>query len=211
MRGKPKSGIMTALPWICLLPLVLWAAALLSQSFTSGAKLDALLNNLSYSFANPFDLQWTDRTAAFLLASVLLYGMGIAMYYSATVNTRPGEEHGSARWGNPKHVNAKYADNKNPYENLILTQNIRLGMDSRKHQRNLNVLVIGGSGAGKSRFYCRPNLMQTEGNSSFIICDPKGEALRTTGGLLESKDYDVKVFNLINMEQSQPLCLPPGR
>lgn len=86
-----------------------------------------------------------------------------------------------------------------------MTQNVCIGLNAKKHRRNLNTLVCGGSGAGKTRFYCKPNLMQC--NTSFVILDPKGEILRDTGKLLESKGYEVRVLDLISMEKSH--CYNP--
>ena len=125
--------------------------------------------------------------------------MGIGVYFSSRENRRPGEEHGSARWGNVKSVVKRYMD-KDSYKNIILSQNMRLGLNAKKHRRNLNVLVVGGSGAGKTRFYAKPNLMQC--NTSFIVADPKGEMLRSIAPLLIENGYDIKVFNLIEPENS---------
>ncbi len=200
MNDPTKSGSREVLFWIALLPPVLWLAVLLAQSYIPGAKLDGLLESVTSTLQQPFALHWTDRTAAFLLAAVLLYGLGISAYYATRGNTRLREEHGSARWGKAKQVNGKYADHKYPESNIILTRHVRMGMDGRKHRRNLNVLVVGGSGSGKTRFYAKPNVMQA--NCSYIIADPKAEMLRSVGPLLEAKGYEIKVFDLINMEQS---------
>ena len=200
MSDPTKSGSREILFWITLLPPVLWLAALLAQGYIPGAKLDVLLESVTSTLQQPFALQWTDRTAAFLLAAVLLYGLGISAYYATRGNTRLREEHGSARWGKAGQVNGKYADHKRPESNIILTRHVRLGMDGRKHRRNLNVLVVGGSGSGKTRYFAKPNVMQA--NCSYIIADPKAEMLRSVGPLLEAKGYDIKVFDLINMEQS---------
>jgi len=200
VSAPDKGGKWDALLWIILLVPVLWLAALLAGSVTPGAKLDELLENITSSLQAPFSITWTNRTAAFLLAAVLLYGLGIAIYYSTKGNARPREEHGSARWGNAAQVNGKYADHKHPESNIILTQKVKLGMDGHRHRRNLNVLVVGGSGSGKTRFHVKPNLMQA--GCSYIIADPKGETLRSVGPLLEGKGYDVKVFDLVNMAQS---------
>ena len=89
---------------------------------------------------------------------------------------------------------------KDNYKNIILSQNMRLGLNAKKHRRNLNVLVVGGSGAGKTRFYAKPNLMQC--NTSFIVADQKGEMLRSIAPLLIENGYDIKVFNLIEPENS---------
>lgn len=134
----------------------------------------------------------------------LIYLMGIGIYISMQKNYRRGEEHGSARWGDASKVNRKY-EAKPARDNKLLTQHVRIGLDGTKHRRNLNVLVIGGSGAGKTRFYCKPNLMQA--NTSFVVLDPKGEQVRAVGNLLREKGYEVKVLDLINMEKSH--CYNP--
>ena len=125
--------------------------------------------------------------------------MGIGIYFSTQKNYRRREEHGSAKWGNARAVNKKYRQSP-ASANKLMTQNVCIGLNAKKHRRNLNTLVCGGSGAGKTRFYCKPNLMQC--NTSFVILDPKGEILRDTGKLLESKGYEVRVLDLISMEKS---------
>ena len=154
--------------------------------------------------AEPFRIQLTMNSLRTVLILNLCYAMGIFIYLSMQKNYRRGEEHGSARWGNAFKVNKKYAS-KLPEDNKLLTQNVRLGLDGNRHRRNLNVLVIGGSGAGKTRFYCKPNLMQA--NTSFVILDPKGEQVRAVGNLLKEKGYEVKVLDLIDMEKSH--CYNP--
>lgn len=135
--------------------------------------------------------------------------MGIGIYLSTRRNYRKREEHGSAKWGNAGVINKKYQD-RNLSANKLLTQNVRIGMDGRKHRRNLNILVCGGSGAGKTRFFAKPNMMQAY-NQSYVCLDPKGEILRDVGGLLEKKGYEVRVLDLINMHRSHcytsPLCI----
>ena len=130
--------------------------------------------------------------------------MAITIYLSTKKNYRRREEHGSARWGNANEINKKYK--QLPMDrNKLLTQNVCIGLNGKKHRRNLNVLVCGGSGAGKTRFYCKPNVMQC--NTSMVILDPKGEIVRDTGELLKKKGYEVKVLDLINMEKSH--CYNP--
>ena len=128
-----------------------------------------------------------------------LYGCAAALYFSTKENRRPGEEHGSARWGSVRQLCAKYRD-KDPFQNTLLTQNLRMGLNGKKHRRNLLQIVIGGSGAGKTRFFCKPNLMQA--NCSFLVTDPKGEMLRAVAPLLIQKGYVIKVFDLIDPAHS---------
>ena len=134
----------------------------------------------------------------------LAYGLGIGIYLSSRRTYRRGEEHGSAKWGDPRAVNKKYRD-KDPFQNRIFTQHVRMGLDGKKHRRTLNTLVCGGSGAGKSRFYAKVNLCQA--NTSFFILDCKGELLRDCGGLLKRQGYEIKVVDLLNMEKSH--CYNP--
>ena len=148
---------------------------------------------------NPTHITFNEYSLKAVLIFLFLYAMGIGIYFSSRENRRPGEEHGSARWGNVKSVVKRYMD-KDSYKNIILSQNMRLGLNAKKHRRNLNVLVVGGSGAGKTRFYAKPNLMQC--NTSFIVADPKGEMLRSIAPLLIENGYDIKVFNLIEPENS---------
>lgn len=134
-----------------------------------------------------------------MLAALVAYGAAIALYYSTRENRRPGEEHGSAKWGSAKRLNAKYRD-KDPRNNTILTQNVRMSLNGKMHRRNLLQIVIGGSGAGKTRFFVKPNLM--EANCSFLVTDPKGETLRAVAPLLLQKGYVIKVFDLIDPSHS---------
>ncbi len=155
-------------------------------------------------FAEPFAIDLCRDSLRSVLLFNLIYLLGIGIYISMQKNYRRGEEHGSARWGDASKVNRKY-EAKPASDNKLLTQHVRIGLDGTKHRRNLNVLVIGGSGAGKTRFYCKPNLMQA--NTSFVVLDPKGEQVRAVGNLLREKGYEVKVLDLINMEKSH--CYNP--
>ena len=145
-------------------------------------------------------ITFTEYSLKTVLIFLFFYAMGVGVYFSSRENRRPGEEHGSAKWGNVLRIAKKYTNKNNISDNLIITQSMRLGLNAKKHRRNLNVLVIGGSGAGKTRFYAKPNIMQC--NTSFVIADPKGEMLRATAPLLMENGYEVKVFNLIEPENS---------
>ena len=158
------------------------------------------MGRFSQVLERPFAIGWTPYTLKYMLVSLLLYGCGIALYYSSRENRRPGEEYGSAKWGSPKELNRKYMDRQHKDANIILTQRIRLGMDGYITQRNMNVLVVGGSGSGKTRFFCKPNIYSA--NCSYLITDPKGELLRAAGALLAAQGYEVRVFNLIDPSQS---------
>ena len=181
---------------------VVWLALLLAPYMGGG--LAGLVRYGGAALDHPFHIVWCEDSLKTVLIFLLCYGLGIGVYLSTDRNYRRREEHGSAKWGDPRAINRKYAD-KEPTANKILTQNVAIGLDGRRHRRNLNVLVVGGSGAGKTRFYAKPNIMNA--NTSLIILDCKGEILRDTGGLLEANGYDIKVLDLINMEKSH--CYNP--
>lgn len=180
-----------------------WLGLLIAPAVGSG--LPDLIKNLGVIFNNPFHIVWCEDSLKTVLVFICAYVLGIVVYVSTARNYRRREEHGSAHWGNAGHINKKYEDKEKSVMNKILTQKICIGLDGHKHRRNLNVLVCGGSGAGKTRFYAKPNIMQA--NASFVILDPKGENLRDTGNLLKEKGYDIKVLDLINMEKSH--CYNP--
>ena len=186
--------------WAALSPLVLWLAAIAAYAYEDGMNLFQWMGRFSQVLERPFAIGWTPYTLKYMLGSLLLYGCGIALYYSSRENRRPGEEYGSAKWGNPKELNRKYMDHQHKDANIILTQRVRLGMDGYITQRNMNVLVVGGSGSGKTRFFCKPNIYSA--NCSYLITDPKGELLRAAGALLAAQGYEVRVFNLIDPSQS---------
>ena len=179
-----------------IIPVIL--AALTVAPFLSDG-LAGIVKGLTHSMNNPINIQWCADSPKAILVFLAAYGTGIGVYFSTRRNYRRGEEHGSAKWGNARRTCKKYAE-KDSRKNLILTQNVRMGLDGRKHRRNLNVLVVGGSGAGKTRFYAKPNIMQA--NTSYVVLDPKGEILRDIGYLLEWHGYNIKVLDLIHTERS---------
>ena len=191
--------------WAALSPLVLWLAAIAAYAYEDGMNLFQWMGRFSQVLERPFAIGWTAHTPKFMLVSLIIYAFGIALYYSGRENRRPGEEYGSAKWGDPRALCRKYMDHQHKDANIILTQRVRLGMDGYITQRNMNILVIGGSGSGKTRYFCKPGLYSA--NCSYLVTDPKGELLKAAGGLLLSLGYEVRVFNLIDPEQSD--CYNP--
>ena len=185
---------------IGIIPAV-WLSLLLAQSLGGG--LPELLRNLTSALEQPTNIVWTDKSLSTILICLAAYGMAVLLYRTNQGRTRDGEEHGSAAWATPASVNAQFAQK----DSIPLTQHIRLGLDTHKHRRSLNVLVIGGSGAAKTRSFVLPNILTA--NTNYVITDPKSEVLLATGGYLKEQGYDVRVLNLVNLEQSDgynPFC-----
>lgn len=181
---------------------VVWLALLTAPFFFDG--LLSVIEKLPEAIQHPFRIQICKDSLKTVLLFIACYGMGIGIYLSTRRNYRRGEEHGSAQWGNAQEINKKYS-NKKFEANKLMTKHVRISYNSRKHRRNLLTIAVGGSGSGKTRFFCKPNLMQA--NTSFVVLDPKGENLRDTGHLLETEGYEVRVLDLINMEKSH--CYNP--
>ena len=181
---------------LLLIPII-WFALLIAPYMDKG-----LINAIPYlneALNHPFQIQWTNSTLKTIGIFLIIYVLGVGMYLSSSKNYRRTEEYGSAKWANPNTVCKKYA-NKDYFSNKVFSQNVRMGLDGKKHRRNLNTVVIGGSGAGKTRFYAKPNIMQC--NTSFVVLDPKGEIIRSVGHLLEDNGYVIKVIDLIDMSKS---------
>ena len=190
---------------LCLLGIipVTWLGLLLAPAMSGG--LPEIMVQFPAAMNNPFHIVLCEDSLKTVLIFLCAYGLGIGIYLSTRRNYRRGEEHGSARWGDVRAINKKYCDHKDPFANRIFTKNFRMGLDGRKHRRNLNTVCVGGSGAGKSRFYAKVNLLQA--NTSFFVLDCKGELLRDTGTLLAMRGYEIKVVDLLNMEKSH--CYNP--
>ena len=199
-----KEDTARTIKWLSILGIIptIWLALLIAPFVNGGFSL--IIKEFPNAINEPFHLTWCADSIKTILAFITIYVMAIGIYLSSQKNYRRREEHGSAKWGIASQINKKYKQMPIS-ENKILTQNVGIGLNGKKHRRNLNVLVCGGSGAGKTRFYCKPNIMQT--NTSFVVLDPKGEIVRDLGYLLEKSGYEVKVLDLINMEKSH--CYNP--
>ena len=191
-----------ALLWAACSMIVVWLGILASDCCGEGVKLTEFLSLFSERLQHPFQLSLNGYTVRCVFAALCMYALAVGYYYTSKGNKRTGEEYGSAKWGDAAALNRKYRDKNS---NIILSQHISMGLDGRRHKRNLNVIVVGGSGAGKTRGYVLPNIMEC--NCSYIIADPKGEILRKTGGLLEKEGYEICVLNLVDLEKSD--CYNP--
>lgn len=181
---------------------VIWLA-LLTAPFLSGGLVE-IITELPKAMEQPFRIKLCGDSLRTVLIFLISYGMGIGIYFSSKRHYRRGEEHGSAKWGDVKKINKKYSD-KDFASNKIMTKNVWISYNMRKHLRNLLTVVIGGSGSGKTRSFAKDNILQA--NTSFVVLDPKGENLRDTGHVLEEKGYEIKVLDLINMHKSH--CYNP--
>ena len=192
------------LPWLLLAVPVLWAGAALASGYREGMTVFDLMGRFNIILERPFDIQWTPYTLKFMVVGLVLYAFAVTLYFSGRQNKRPGEEHGSAHWGNVHTLNLKYRD-KDPHNNVILTQNLRMSLNGRKHLRNLLQIVVGGSGSGKTRYVVKPNLY--EANASYIATDPKGELARSAVPLLLQEGYTIRIIDLVDPEHSD--CYNP--
>ncbi len=176
---------------------VLYFGVVAASVYEEGMTLFQLMPLLTRSRLE--DIRWTAYTPRFILIFLAVYAGAIVLYDSAQQNRRPGEEHGSAKWGSVRELNKKYSD-KDPSNNAILTRHLSMSLNGRQHLRNLLQIIVGGSGAGKTRYVVKPNLMLA--NASFIATDPKGELVRAVAPLLLQQGYVVKVFDLIDPAHS---------
>ena len=170
-----------------------------------GTDMSGKLLHLMDGFAAAFHSPWPSFVPADLLLGIVLGCLMRLVVYEKGRNAkkyRHNVEYGSARWGKPGDIQP-FID-PDPWNNVILTKTERLTMNSRpknpQYARNKNVLVIGGSGAAKTRSFVLPNILTA--NTNYVITDPKSEVLLATGGYLKEQGYDVRVLNLVNLEQS---------
>lgn len=184
--------------WVLLGIFSVYLAVAAASAYEEGSNIFVWMGRFSEVLKRPSSLRWTPHTVKCIVVVLLLCAFAVLLYRSDREKRRPGGEYGTAKWETAEVMNQKYADKDGP--NVILTQHVSIGMDGYKHQRNLNVLVVGGSGSGKTRYFCKPGLM--DANCSYLVVDPKGEMLRSTGHFLKSQGYDIKVFDLIHPRQS---------
>lgn len=184
--------------WALLGIFSVYLAVVAASAYKEGSNIFVWMGHFSEVLKRPSLLRWTPYTVKCIVIVLLLCAFAVLLYRSGREKRRPGGEYGTAKWEAAETMNQKYADKDGP--NVILTQHVSIGMDGYKHQRNLNVLVVGGSGSGKTRYFCKPGLM--DANCSYLVVDPKGEMLRSTGYFLKSQGYDIKVFDLIHPRQS---------
>ena len=181
--------------------LAIWLGTAAAPGAAGG--LRGMLAAFSQAMASPFSLTLCPDTGRCVLVCLFIYGLALLMVISSGMNFRRGEEYGSARWGNPQEIDRKYRDRKAPSSNLILTRHVAIGNSQAamyRHRRNLNTVVIGGSGAGKSTSHVLINVLQA--SHSYVVLDPSGEMLRATGNYLKGHGYTIRVLNLVEPEKS---------
>lgn len=172
---------------------------LLSACYKPGMDMNYFMERLDIVAGQPFADYWNVYSLKAVAGAVFVYAVAMLMYVTSRKNYMPGKEFGTAVFADPRQITKKFGD-KDEGKNRILSQNLRMSMNTRKTRLNLNFLVIGGSGAGKTLFMVKPNLMQL--TSSFIITDPKGEIARCCSGFLIAHGYRVRILNLVEMEHS---------
>lgn len=167
-----------------------------------------IMNEASEALKFPFRNYLSQYTLKAVTIGTIIYVLIILVYLTSQRNLMVGKEYGTARFADINIVNKRLRD-KDDSKNRILSKNVRMSTDTKITGINNNMLVIGGSGAGKTFYMVKPNIMQMMPKGSFIATDPKGELLRTTGRMLKNNGYNVKVLNLIDMAKSD--CYNPFR
>ena len=181
---------------LLIIPTI-WFAVLIAPYMDQG--LIHALPYLSEALNHPFQFQWCDNSLKTIGIFLVIYVLGIGIYLSNEKNYRQKEEYGSARWGYICSLVKKHS-NKDFFENKLFTQKTRMDIHGKIKNVNLHTVVIGGSGAGKTRYYAKPNIMQC--NTSYVVLDPKGEIIKSVGYMLEDEGYEIKVIDLIDMSKS---------
>lgn len=182
---------------VLLIIPTIWFAVLIAPYMDQG--LIHALPYLSEALNHPFQFQWCDNSLKTIGIFLVIYVLGIGIYLSNEKNYRQREEYGSARWGYIRFLVKKHS-NKDFFENKLFTQKTRMDIHGKIKNVNLHTVVIGGSGAGKTRYYAKPNIMQC--NTSYVVLDPKGEIIKSVGHMLEDEGYEIKVIDLIDMSKS---------
>ena len=195
--NRPQNKSVTVIMFICGLIAVIYVAVMVAPHI--GDNVFELLENTDKVFLHPLQIIIVPATSKCVLLFSLAYISAVVIYFTSKKGYRPGEEYGSAGFGNVKALCQRYSE-KPKCNNIILTENFRVGLNTYQHNRNLNFFVLGGPGSGKSRSFVMPNVMQCASADaaplSLIITDPKGEILRNTGELLKKNGYKVRVMNL---------------
>lgn len=161
---KPVAWALLGIFSVCL-------AVAAASAYKEGSNIFVWMGRFSEVLKCPSLLRWTPYTVKCIVIVLLLCTFAVLLFRSDREKRRPGEEYGSAKWGNAREINKRYADRDG--KNVILTKHVSIGLDGYKHRRNLNILVVGGSGSGKTRFFCKPGIMSV--NCSYLIVDPNGK------------------------------------
>lgn len=196
MKNNGSKKILIAFAALGAVP-VIYIGVLLSVGLS---QTENILQAIMWASDNPTSAHIVDNTLPTVIIILILYAALVAYVSLSRKNTRFGEEHGDAKWGNVQKVNKEIEDCRSLSDNKILSQNLRLSFDGYKTNINMNTLVDGGSGAGKTKSLIQPNILQC--NTSYVILDPKGESLADNGNLLLKEGYIINILNLNDMSQS---------
>ena len=179
---------------------------LIGGAWYRGIQLNEFIEKFNKVCDEPFANYLNSNTPKCIAMAFFIYVMIVIMYYTSQRNFMPNKEYGTAKFESPQKV-SKILEDKDPNFNRILSQNVKMSLNFRKLKLNGNILICGGSGAGKTFYEVKPNLMQMPRDCSFICTDPKGEILRSCGTMLKNNGYNVKVINLLEMDKSD--CYNP--
>ena len=186
--------------FLLLAVLLVYVAFACSTVWYKGIPLDDFVHRALDSLIHPLDFEITEILKSFLIIAVIVWLLIFASYIVSRGKFMFGKEMGSAVWGDIEKINK----NLKQENNVILTKHIEMGLKMalppKGHGRQLNTIVIGGTGTGKTWRFILPNLLQA--NCSYVVVDPAGDLLKNTGEFVREKEYKIKVLNLIDMEQS---------
>lgn len=183
-----------------------YAGYLLNGAWYQGIGVNEFLQRFHQVCEKPLANYYNDLTIKAVLIALMVYFTALLMYVTSGRNLMPGKEFGTARFESPAMAN-KILSDKDAGFNRVLSQNVKMSLDFKRLKLNGNILICGGSGAGKTFYEVKPNLMQMPHHCSFICTDPKGEILRSCGQMLKDNGYHVKVVNLLEMDKSD--CYNP--
>lgn len=209
----PRNNLKKNLPALIVFGVAIAYFGLCAAPVAKRSLFDCFIYITKVNF-NPMSIRFVPWTGTVVGSFLIVYALAAAIWITSLKHFRPGEEKGSAKWGDVNYLHSLYwrdwkikrtdaETGKTETVTIgpkIFSKNVGMGYDGWKTQRNTNTVVIGGSGSGKTRYYAKPNLLQ--GNTSFVVLDPKGEICEDTGEAMKAMGYKIKVLNLKELDQS---------